>query len=126
MTTGQRIQKARKEAKLSQKELGEKLGVSASMIGQYENDLRNPKSETLNKIAEALGVHPNQLRNDHMFWFEDFAFLGDGSKSNREADLLLSFYQLNDEGQQKAVERVEELTEIPKYKKAAPDEDPKP
>ena len=34
--------------------------------------------------------------------------------------LLAVFDQLNDEGQQKAVERVEELTEIPKYKKEPP------
>lgn len=33
------------------------------------------------------------------------------------AKLIRPFSKLNDEGQQKAVERVEELTEIPKYKK---------
>lgn len=56
MTTGQRIQQARKKAGLSQKQLGEKLGLSASMIGQWENDLRNPKRETLVKIAHALEI----------------------------------------------------------------------
>lgn len=56
MTTGQRIQQARKKAGLSQKQLGEKLGLSASMIGQWENDLRNPKRETLERIADALNV----------------------------------------------------------------------
>ena len=56
MSTGQRIQQARKAAGLSQKDLGLKLGVSGSMIGQYENDLRNPKLETLQKIATALDV----------------------------------------------------------------------
>ncbi len=56
MTTGQRIQAARKQAKLSQKELGAKLGVSGSMIGQYENDQRKPKIQTLSKIAAALGT----------------------------------------------------------------------
>lgn len=57
MTTGQLIQQARKKAGLSQKQLGEKLGLSASMIGQWENDLRNPKHETLKRIAKALNVH---------------------------------------------------------------------
>ena len=56
MTTGQRIQQARKNVGLSQKQLGVKLGLSASMIGQWENDLRNPKKEALIKIADALGV----------------------------------------------------------------------
>ena len=56
MTTGKRIQKARKEKGLTQKELGDKLGVSASMVAQYENDLRNPKIETAEKIAHVLNV----------------------------------------------------------------------
>lgn len=56
MSIGKRIQKIRKNRGLSQQELGELLGVSGSMIGQYENDLRNPKRETIKKIAKALGV----------------------------------------------------------------------
>ena len=61
MTTGQLIQQARKNAGLSQKQLGEKLGLSASMIGQWENDLRNPKMETLERIADALGVPISEI-----------------------------------------------------------------
>lgn len=72
MTTGKRIQQARKNAKLSQKELGEKLGVSASMIGQYENDLRNPKTETLVKIANALNVNVSELYGGVYIRLEDF------------------------------------------------------
>lgn len=56
MTTGQLIQQARKSAGLSQKQLGEKLDLSASMIGQWENDLRNPKPDTLKRIAAALDI----------------------------------------------------------------------
>ena len=56
MTIGECIQQARKKAGLSQKELGSKVGVSGSMIGQYENDLRRPKAETVQKIADALGT----------------------------------------------------------------------
>lgn len=66
MTIGKSIQSARKDKGLSQKELGALLGVSGSMIGQYENDLRNPKFETLERIAEAL---------DHDVW----DFIGGGN-----------------------------------------------
>lgn len=62
MTTGQRIKAARMKAGLTQKELGAKLGVSESFIAQYETDKRNPKIETLEKIACALGVHPGELQ----------------------------------------------------------------
>lgn len=56
MATGDKIKKIRKERHISQKTLGEKLGVSAAMIGQYETGVRNPKFETLEKIAHALEV----------------------------------------------------------------------
>lgn len=61
MTIGERVQAARKAAGLSQRELGEKLGVSASMIGQYENNLRKPKLETLARIAKALNTYVSEL-----------------------------------------------------------------
>ena len=55
MTIGELIQAARKKAGITQVELGKRLGVSGSMIGQWENNLRNPKSETIGKLAVALG-----------------------------------------------------------------------
>ena len=54
LNTGEMIKEARKKAGLTQKELGKRLGVSASMIAQYENSTRKPKLETLKKIALAL------------------------------------------------------------------------
>ena len=112
MTTGELIKQARKQRNMSQKELAEKLGVSASMIGQYENDLRNPKLETIQRIANALEVDPYSLMD-----FDTATAALEDRINNRAKHLLTAFDQLNPEGQQKAVERVEELTEIPKYKK---------
>lgn len=56
MSTGQNIKNARKKAGLTQKELAQKLGLSFQSIAQWENDLRNPKIETIKKIADALNV----------------------------------------------------------------------
>lgn len=56
MTTGQRIKLARKGAGLTQKELGQKLGITYQTVAQWENNLRNPKHETLMRIAEALDI----------------------------------------------------------------------
>ena len=61
MTTGQRIKAARKKAGLTQKELGERMGQSFQSIAQWENDLRNPKLETLQRIANALEVSIYEL-----------------------------------------------------------------
>lgn len=141
MTVGTRIQKARKRANLSQKELGDRLGVSASMIGQYENDLRNPKLATLQKISAVLGIHWTNLADEITSAAYDAGF-EEGvnedvnqwkrhlslslsqqfgySHSDIEISLIKLFSQLTEEGQQKAIERVEELTEIPKYRKENP------
>lgn len=56
MTVGDRIRKARKAKGYTQEELAKLLGVSFAMIGQYERGERNPKIETLQRIADALGV----------------------------------------------------------------------
>lgn len=56
MTTGERIKAARINAGLTQRELAERLNVSFVNISQWENGVRNPKIETLQRIADALGI----------------------------------------------------------------------
>ncbi|MFV0516523.1 MAG: helix-turn-helix domain-containing protein [Aminipila sp.] len=56
MSIGENIKNARKSKGLSQSELGAALSVSQAMIAQYENGVRNPKFETIKKIAEKLDV----------------------------------------------------------------------
>lgn len=56
MTTGQRIKSERLKAGLTQKELGKRLGIAYQSVAQWENGLRNPKLETLQRIADALNV----------------------------------------------------------------------
>ncbi|MVM33280.1 helix-turn-helix domain-containing protein [Spirosoma sp. HMF4905] len=53
---GQLIRDARKSKGLTQKELGEKLGVVGVTISDYETGRQNLTLDTLDKIAEALGV----------------------------------------------------------------------
>lgn len=58
---GRRIRTIRNEEKLSQGELGNKVGLNANRIQQYENGARNPKLELTKKIAEALEVEASAL-----------------------------------------------------------------
>ena len=58
---GRRIRAIRKEGDMSQGELGEKVGLNANRIQQYENGARNPKFELCKQIAEALEVEANAL-----------------------------------------------------------------
>ncbi len=58
---GSRIRAIRQEEGMSQGELGEKVGLNANRIQQYENGARNPKFELCKKIAEALDVETSAL-----------------------------------------------------------------
>lgn len=71
---GKRIKDFRKAANLTQKQLGERIGVSGAMIGQYETGVRNPKRETVEKISAALGVHITD------FYISSFQFVSDNDK----------------------------------------------
>ena len=206
MTTGQRIKAARKKAGLTQKELGERLGITYQTLAQWENDLRNPKYDTLKRIAAALNVPIYDLMDDYspiihdlhneLLTLEELAAEMNVSKekilsvlnleiddpefqkkmnrialklsmrkenllkleekaiskmgaenyhkfsaaldsaldasSEFQSDFLLknlytAFVQLNFNGQQEAVKRVEELTEIPRYQATpAPQSPPSP
>lgn len=57
------IKKLRKIKKLSQQDLGNKLGVSGAYIQQIENNKKNPSIKTLNNIANALEVELDILFN---------------------------------------------------------------
>lgn len=61
MTTGQRIKSARKAVGITQAELADRLGISYVGVSQWENNLRNPKLETLQRIADALDVPVGEL-----------------------------------------------------------------
>lgn len=61
MTTGQLIRAARKRKKMTQAELAEKLKISYVGVSQWENGIRNPKYDTIKKIADALDVDWTEL-----------------------------------------------------------------
>ncbi|GAB4035043.1 helix-turn-helix domain-containing protein [Spirosoma gilvum] len=53
---GKHIREARKANGLTQKELAEKLGVGEPAVNGYEGGKQNLTIETLQRIADALGV----------------------------------------------------------------------
>ena len=61
MTVGERIRAARKAKGLTQKALGEACGIAEPTIRRYELGKLNPKYETLEKIASALGLSASEL-----------------------------------------------------------------
>ncbi|MBD5101930.1 MAG: helix-turn-helix transcriptional regulator [Subdoligranulum sp.] len=70
MTVGERIKEAREKAGMTQKELGEKIGVSGVAVMRYEKGQRKIDIDLFRKLADALQVSaawlfPQPLFNDY-------------------------------------------------------------
>ncbi len=62
---GQRLRQLRKEQSMTQRDLAKALGISASAIGMYEQDRREPDHDTLMKICEYFHVSSDFLLDNH-------------------------------------------------------------
>ncbi len=131
MSIGENIKRIRKERNLTQKELGEKLGISQAAIGQFESNHSNLKSDTIKKIAEALECTEQEIfgYNDHVYALhkaieernalqnvnieDDWGFLDEILISDTK--LLSDFHKLNIYGKREALLRVSELKYVPRY-----------
>jgi transcriptional regulator with XRE-family HTH domain len=58
---GDRLRDLRKRALLTQKELADKSGVGVTTIIRIERNQVEPHGRTIRKLAEALGVEPQEL-----------------------------------------------------------------
>ena len=145
MTLGENIKLSRKNKGLKQEDLAKRLGVSVMTIRRYENNSRQPKLETINRIATILEVTTNYLLDDYTssnypgnidylsvnpaedikIHPERYAPVRDPEtgkiiayRINKRSELLQAYFEkLNAHGQDTAIQRVEELTKIPEYQK---------
>ena len=60
-TIGKKIQKYRKERKLTQKQLAEKLGISSSLVSNWEKERNKPSADILADLCAALEISPSEL-----------------------------------------------------------------
>ena len=66
-----RLKELRNKAGLKQSELGEKVGVSASTIGMYEQDRRSPDREMLIKLSNVFNVTLDYLVDNNNIKTDD-------------------------------------------------------
>ena len=111
----ERLKAFRVQAGLTQKQLGEKIGITESNYRNYELGKRKPKIEVVQKLASALGASVSDLYG----WDEGSAALAQEVKAieKQEKDLLQVFRGLNSEGQEKVIGYITDLSEIPKYQR---------
>jgi len=61
MSLGRKIAQLRKLCDITQSELAERLNIHQSMVTRWERDQVQPKSATLERLAQALGTSVEEL-----------------------------------------------------------------
>lgn len=147
ITIGEMLKLIRTNKNFTQKHLGDLCHMDGSQIRKYETGKIIPKSSTLLKILQVLEVNhsveewdkkypvPTIITNNHasneliMYCFklnENKAYKADLKEFknllNPDEPSLLSIiidltYNLNDLGKQKAIDYMDDLVQIDKYKK---------
>lgn len=130
MTVGENIRTWRKMHQYTQVELAAQAGISVNSLRLYESGKRKPNIDTLKKIADVLKIDVTALFSSEDFakmvisgGHIEYAYSNGYEYNNSKEKIMNALDLLNPSGQQVAVERVEELTEIPKYQKDPPPED---
>lgn len=134
MGLGNRISYLVAKKGVSLKEVATKANIPyTTLYSMVKRDGKKVKYETLEKIAQALDISVNDILEipdaSSLPGLIDSAYMDNEEKIPnvnevyRQEKLMEYFFLLNQDGQEKAVERVEELTEIPKYQKDPPPED---
>ncbi|MFC9321569.1 helix-turn-helix domain-containing protein [Bacillus subtilis] len=109
------LKKLRREKNLSQKELGNKLGLAESTIGMYEQGKRQPDYETLLKIADFFEVTLDFLLGNP----KDAVKEKEAAYSISDTDLQIAFKDASDfseEARRQAIDFIEYLKEKEKAK----------
>lgn len=118
MTVGERIRNARKNAGLTQKQLGEKCGIAEPTIRRYELGKLNPKYETLQKIASALEIPLSQiLPINEQIGLAALDYLSPETNEGRSRQLHLSFDLLSEDNQIKVIDYSDNLLKVEMYDK---------
>ena len=127
---GKIIKAMRKSKEWTQEQLGEKCGMSASQIRNYELGFRNPKEKTLYRIAAALDIPSDVLLHMPRFFgeedFENFLTYVSSIPLTAEItkkvagdfvpfEIVINYHMLNEEGQNKAKEFLYQLANTPEY-----------
>lgn len=137
MTVAENLRTLRKKKGLTQLALAKAVGLSEYTIRKYEAGKFKPKIEQVEKIALVLDATPFQILGVEYFdrTADTNAIANDVKRveaneplldiliaikneyGDETATIIDKFLSLTDEGQQKVSEYIDDLIQIPKYKK---------
>lgn len=114
MTVGERIKNYRLERGWTQEELGKQLGVGKAAIQKYESgQVQNLKSSTIKTLCDLFDARPFDFIFDDL----DYEEKPEIEIVNMKTNFLKLFTALNAAGQQKVIDYISDLHELPKYRK---------
>lgn len=99
------IKMLRKKHNLSQKIIAITLGVTPSVVSQWETGIKQPSKDNLKKLAEMYGVSV-----DYFFGNET-----NSKQAKDEEELLIVYRRLNMTGQKRALETLQLFATLPEY-----------
>lgn len=118
------IQIYRSRLGLTQKQLAQNAGLAEITVRKYESGERYPKNKQLKQLAEALHVSIKDL-HDLEFCIDNNITPEDLKQRDIEIEksgiLLEIFEQLNNKGQDTAIEHITMLSKVPDFQKIKED-----
>lgn len=92
---------------MSQEEFGKIAGVTDKAVSTWENDTKIPRMGAIQRISDYFGIRKSDIIEENNIL--------ESKMLNHE--LTEKYNQLNETGQSKLMERLDELLELPKYRK---------
>ncbi|NMS90558.1 helix-turn-helix transcriptional regulator [Clostridioides difficile] len=105
---GDRISNLRKKLDINQKELATKVGITEASLSRYENNLREPKSEIIVRLAKELKTSTDYLlgvNESTKISKEDKLIIENLAVSEKTKKLLEKIYSLEKEDRE-AIEKM--------------------
>lgn len=122
------IAKLMRKNNYTMKELANKVGVSESAVSLWVSAKTTPRMGTIQKLADVFGVttdemifgkYYDEVKEQRKIESDLEAVANDAETVFGEGttQLLMAYYKLNAEGRNKAIDNIEDLSELYKYQK---------
>lgn len=85
----QRLRQLRNDKHLTQAQVAERVGVTASMVSSYETDIRLPSFEVMIRLADLFGVTV-----DYLLCRQDKRFVDISALSDEEAAIVCGMIEI--------------------------------
>lgn len=108
---GNRLKQRRIQLGLTQQQVADIIGAKKNTISNYECDVSSPSEDIILRLMDALKCDANYLYGD--FIKTDEKILLD----KNEMQIIKAYRSFNDEGKEKVLDMVTDMSQLDHYKK---------